>query len=273
MLIEEDLSSYRYVKPERMPVCGVTGLTSDEKYIYAATQNMVIAVMARSNLQLASFFIYHKIKDPHSILADGNRLLVVASGLNAVYECPLENGFVKEERLFWKSSDEELGRDVDHFNSIIKYGNRILVTGFGLKNGMWSSAKSGYAVELGSGERLVEGLEHPHTIMECGGELVVCESSRGAVVETSRKKEALLNGYTRGLCVGPQGLYAATSAGRKVSRSTGVENQDIEKKKFRSGIYLLDPVTLETKRYLAIPNREFYDLMVVGPEALNWTYS
>lgn len=271
MVIEEDLSSYRYVKPARMPICGVTGISGDERFIYAATQSKVIAVMERKSLQLASFFIHHEIQDPHSILLDGDRLLVVASGLNAVYECPVENGFVMGERPFWKSSD--FGKDLDHFNSIMKYENRILLSGFGRNDGSWASAKSGYALDLASGERIVEGLMHPHTIMECKGRLIACESTRGAVVEIPRNREAILTGYTRGLCEGPEGLYVAVSAGRKVSRSTGAENPEVEKKKFRSGIYVLDPETLEMKRYLAIPDREFYDLMVVGPEARNWTYS
>lgn len=271
MIIEEDLSSYRYVKPAKMPICGVTGIAIDAQYIYAATQSKVLAVMDRKSLQLASFFIHHEIQDPHSILLDGDRLLVVASGMNAVYECPIDKGFVKGEQPFWKSS--EFGKDVDHFNSIIKRGSRILVSGFGRNDGSWETAKSGYVMDLASGERLVEGLTHPHTLMECDGRLLACESSRGAVLETSREKEAVLNGYTRGLCVGPEGLYVTTSVARKVSRSTGVQNPGMEKKHFRSGIYLLDQDTLETKRYLAIPDREFYELMVVGPEAFNWTYS
>lgn len=273
MLIEEDLSSYRYVKPGRMPICGVTGLAADERYIYAATQSMVLAVMDRASLQLASFFIYHEIKDPHSILKDGDRLLVVASGMNAIYECPVQNGFITEERVFWKSSEADFGRDCDHYNSIMRYGSRILATCFGRNDGSWASARSGYATDLSTNERVVENLMHPHSLMECGGRLLACESSHAAVVETSRNNEVILNGYTRGLCNGPLGLYAAISAGRKVSRSTGRENPGILEKNFISGIHLLDPETLRPKKFLEIKDREFYDLMVVGPEAKDWIYS
>lgn len=273
MLIEEDLSGYRYVKPARMPICGVAGLAQDDRYIYAMTQSQVIAVIARSNGQLASYFIHHKIKDPHSILFDEGRLLVVASGHNAVYEFPIENGFVKGESPFWKSSEEDFGNDLDHFNSILKYGARLLVSAFGRKEDRWVSAKNGYVIDILTGDLIVEGLTHPHTLMECEDRLIACESSRGAVVETSRKRESILSGYTRGLCQGPQGLYAAISAGRKFSRSTGLENPDAEKQDCTSGIHLLDPKTFESRKFLEIKDREFYDLMIVGPEAINWTYS
>lgn len=273
MVIEEDLSGYRYVKPARMPICGVTGIAADERFIYAATQSKVIAIMDRKSLQLASYRVYNEIRDPHSVLLDGDRLLVVASGLNAVYECPLENGFVMGERPFWKSSEEDFGQDRDHLNSIMKYGDHILVSGFGRNDGSWASARSGYALDLQSGECVITGLMHPHTIMECEGRLIACESTRGAVVEISRNREVVLNGYTRGLCVGPLGLYAAISAGRKISRSTGLPNLEMEKKNFISGIYLLEPKTLEVRKFLEIQDREFYDLMLTGSEAKDWTYS
>jgi hypothetical protein len=75
-----------------------------------------------------------------------------------------------------------------------------------------------------TGERIGEGLGHPHSILDIDGTLAYCESSTASVVVGGSRSEQL-PGYPRGLCRVGDRLLVGTSRGRKVSKSTGITNR------------------------------------------------
>lgn len=146
----------------------------------------------------------------------------MSTGTDAVVRLGLRGPEVVSEEVYWRPSHEGLSSDVHHLNAIHGWGSSLLVSGFGLKAGpQWSSARDGFIVNLSTGERVVTGLCHPHSLAEVDGALAFCESSSMTLRFLGSERRQPLPGYARGLCrVGSQ-LFAGSSKGRRVSKSTG----------------------------------------------------
>lgn len=275
MLLDENLSGYRYLKlPTDLPSSGMTGITMSDDLVIVSSQGGIIVTLDRKTLALLDKRPPQVAKDTHSILLHGGNLYAVATGLNAVVIMDLKDRKVCSERTHWVLSKESFGRDVDHLNSICFHDGKLLVSGFGPKSEkLWSSAQNGFVMDVASGQKLYEGFFQPHTLTSYNGSLLICESGKCMVRDLSRGKVAVLDGYVRGLCQGPEGLYAAVSKGRTVSKSTGLittNPDDGGNYQGRSAIYLIDRDTFDVRKVLETGDLEFYDLVIVGDEALSW---
>jgi len=275
LLLDENLSGYRYLKlPGDLPSSGMTGITMSDDQVIASSQGGIIVTLDKTTLALLDKRPPQIAKDTHSILLHDGKLYAVATGLNAVVVMNLQEGKVSSERIHWILSKESFGRDTDHLNSICFHDGKLLVSGFGPKSEkLWSSAQNGFVMDIASGEKLYEGFFQPHTLTSYNGSLLICESGKSRVLDLSRGKVANLDGYVRGLCEGPEGLYAAVSKGRTVSRSTGLittNPDDGGNFEGRSAIYLIDRDTFDVRKVLETGDLEFYDLVIVGDQALSW---
>jgi uncharacterized protein DUF4915 len=274
LLIEEDLSAWRYVPfPKGVRRDGITGLSLSEKYLAIASQNGGVAILDRSNLSLKSYLACHFLKNPHSILIGNNYLYAVSTGSDAVVAFDLVDGDLQTPRISWKISDS-FGTDNHHINSICSYEGRILVSGFGRKETrLWSSAKQGFVIDIGSNAKVAEGICQPHSLSVLEGSLFICESAKARLLNVSKGQDKALGGYVRGLCQGSLGIYVATSRGRTVSQSTGLEltnPADPGAIKGQAAIYLLDKDTLQEKAMSPFGALEFYDLVRLGDEVKGW---
>jgi len=275
LLLDENLSEYRYLQLSKdLPPVGMTGITMSEERIMAASQEGVVVTLDKKTLALLGQRSPQISKDTHSILLHDGKLYAVATGLNAVVVMNLKKGEISSERIHWMLGKESFGRDEDHLNSICFHDGNLLVSGFGPKSEkLWSSAQNGFVVDIASGQKLHEGFFQPHTLTSYNGSLLICESGKSRVLDLSRGKVANLDGYVRGLCEGPEGLYAAVSKGRTVSRSTGLittNPDDGGNFQGHSAIYLIDRDTFDVRKVLETGDLEFYDLVIVGDEALSW---
>lgn len=275
MVFEEDLSSYRHLKPpEGVPRVSITGIALSDDEIIASVQGGGILILDRKTLELKSSNPLGISLDTHSLLLHEERLYAVAAGINAVVSMDLKNGVIVSEEIFWKISDETDPSDNVHLNSICVHEGTLLVSGFGKREScLWSSAKHGFVIDIKSRKVLHKDIHQPHTLMSYRGAILICESEKGRVLDLSNRKEAVVGGYVRGLCAGKEGLYAAVSRGRTVSRSTGLvltNPGDEGDLKGYSAIYLIDQDTFTVKKAVETGEFEFYDLSIVGGEADDW---
>lgn len=275
LLIEENLSAWRYLPyPQGVPVAGITGLSLSPEYIAVASQNGGISILDRGNLSLKSHLMRGLLKDTHSIMIDKGRLYAVSTGSDAVVAFDIADGNLRNERIHWKVSEESFGKDNNHLNSICSYEGCLLVSGFGAKEThLWSSAKKGFVIDIGSNTKVAEELCQPHSLSVLDGSLFICESAKARLLNVSKGKDKGLGGYVRGLCQGPLGIYVAVSRGRTVSKSTGLaltSPSDPGAVQGQAAIYLLDKDTLEQKAMSDFGAMEFYDLVRLGDEVKGW---
>lgn len=275
LLLDERLSSCRYLKlPNEVLQAGMTGIALSDQEIIVVSQDGPINVLDRKTFALKSVNPSQISKDTHSIMLHEGNLYAVATGLNAIVVMAFQDGKLSGERVYWEMSGTVVGTDSDHLNSICIHEGRILVTGFGLKSSkLWSTAMDGFVMDIHSGIKLFNNLSQPHTLTSCCRSLLLCESAKGRVLDLGRGRKVAVNGYARGLCEGPEGIYVAVSRGRTVSKSTGLiitNPQDEGAFQGQAGIYLIDRDTFCVKKTFEVGDFEFYDLAMVGDEALSW---
>jgi hypothetical protein len=274
LLVSDDLSLVRRpAEPRGIPLGSTHGLTADERWLLFVKSGRII-VVDRHNFALRQIYRFSYARDVHSILLLGNRLLAVATYQNAVVEMSFHNGLIAHgEHIIWPPNKEKVGLDKDHLNSICFYEGRILVSALGEKVGpLWRDSTEGFVVDIGSGERIASGFRHPHSLMSLGKSLFLCESMKQLVVDVTGSRSTKIEGYARGLCSAQMGLYAGTSKGRMVSKSTGLiaNPADVGETAGVCGIHLLDPANLGVRKSLVLDETEIYDLLFIEEDGSAW---
>lgn len=213
---------------------GATGLALGADFLFVATTRTTgdntgtvasgpsgLFVFDRRDLSLVAEHATQSVFDAHSMILDGGDLLVVSTATNAVVRLCLEGAQLVGEREEWRPAAAESDRDSHHLNAIAYWGDRVVVSAFGARAGaQWSSARDGYVLDIRTGERIAGGIGQPHSVADLGGGgLAFCESASRRV-RLASGDAVELQGYTRGLCRAGAGIFAATSRGRLVSRST-----------------------------------------------------
>lgn len=129
-------------------------------------------------------------------------------------------------RLLWAPNDGL--RDTEHINSLAICRGRIFASAFGPRpDDGWRNARAGYIVDCGSGEKLVTGIAHPHSLRSHGRHLWWCESATSRVYRVDRRNPtevtlyAQLFGYLRGLAISQTQVIVAASARRQKSKHLG----------------------------------------------------
>jgi hypothetical protein len=256
---------------------GITGLTSDERYIYAATQRAefggeqgsFLLTFARKSFAFVSSFRFTHAVDVHSMCLRLGRLLVVSTGTDEVIELKINDGSVQSERVYWRARPGEKRSDNRHLNGICSTPEGVLLCGFGVRSDdLWNSATNGFIFNLDQEEMLASGLEHPHSVVCFRSSIVFCESRRRTVRLWRKPIDQSLPGYTRGLCHAGFFLFAATSVGRRESGSTGhaIENPSaLGPKHGGCTIHQLEPGTLAVLKSFRLnaEAREIYDLLAI----------
>lgn len=227
--IDPELTSFRPLMTRRMiPGCaGITGILLRDDYILAVSQRPApsdLVVISRRDLTVAAIYPIAQSADVHSIMLAGPDLYIASTGTDEVLSLRL--GREATSTVRWRPVADEPREDIHHLNAFCGFEGQSVVSGFGKKEGeRWTSAGNGAIWSLDTGEALVEGIDQPHSLLNVNGRLAYCESRRQSVAYAGGKSSDSLGGYTRGLCQYGYALFAGTSKGRKVSRSTGVLNR------------------------------------------------
>ncbi len=214
---------------------GATGLLRVGDEIIVALQSpsghsTQIVVLDAATLQRRAQWSLTLAVDPHSIAwhpdRNGGRLYVASTGSDEVIEVEPRGDDAPAERVVWRPDGADERRDRHHINSVAIHHGHLIVAGFWPRAGeRWSSAEDGRVMVVETGEMLLDGLWHPHSLVPIDDDLWLCESSRASVRIVGSESGVTLPGYTRGLCaLGSDQLVVGTSIGRATSRSLGIAN-------------------------------------------------
>ncbi len=211
----------------------VTGLTDTERLMGLARTPEGLAAVAGSvhsgflatfdrHLRQTGWYELAGVRDPHSVVAHGDRLWVVSSGTNQVIRFTMSAlGPGDAEVVFSR------GPGSHHFNGLTRHRGTLVMSAFGTSpQNARTTSSTGYLVDIDRGDRIREGLDQPHTPYSSNGVLLYCES-RPSLVRSGDRVLAQLDGYLRGLAVGPDGsMYVAESAPRPPGGTTAEDRAD-----------------------------------------------
>src|SRR5829696_9069649 len=201
---------------------------------------------------------YHRldgVSTPHDILVVDGKIMVVATTQNEVQVVAADGEVVSR----WRAPGET---DSWHLNSLARYGDRIVVCGFGpfLRRRGWDESgkpATGRVVDMDTGEPLLDGLRAPHNPWYGDGTWLVCDSAAGEVVEirdATRQvtRRLTMPGWPRGLVVTDDHLFVGLSPHRYVSAS--VES---------AAVAVVDRANWTVMGLVELPAREVYALALV----------
>ena len=213
-----------------VPVYGATGLVRAGDRYYGVLQ---VRFGETFGTQLVEFDGHARvlrsaplpgILDAHSLVACNDRLLVVSTGTNQVFELAWPDGAAAPvSRVFY---EQDPGADTLHMNSLQTFDGRVYLSMFGARQGdAWHQANDGQVLDLDAGGAVVaRGLRHPHALFIAGDTLMCVESRGGSLVHVAgpqRAAPAHLPGYLRGACTSGGTLYIGASMTRRRSKSLG----------------------------------------------------
>ncbi|HEY2843000.1 MAG TPA: DUF4915 domain-containing protein [Bryobacteraceae bacterium] len=194
------------------------GMTGMARYRggYACLLPPSSLVLLSASLEVEALYDLKLVLDPHSIASHDGKLYLASTGTDSIVEFTPEDG----EKVFWRASDT--GTDTVHLNSILWRNDGLWITAFGKKGGaLWRSAEQGYALNILSGARAFGHLHHPHSLIEAGGSMWVCESATMTIRSSQGLQLTARHGYLRGLTLAGGFLCVGSTKGRTRSKSTG----------------------------------------------------
>ena len=259
---------------ERVTTC--TGLAADEHYVYVLSETeslrTYLSVLCRDDYKVEFAQELPEVKDGHSIAVSGKQLYVVSTRSDEVIAYAMRDRALLPCGAVWQASDAR--RDTHHLNAVAVIDDELMISGFGEKSGQtWSSAVNGYLVNASSGQCAAQDVYQPHSICAADGEVYFCESARGRIATLSGRQWHI-GGYLRGLArLAPGMLAVGFNVTRKVSKSTGIENNpdDPGAKSGECGIYVYDLAGDEPHLLKQIElseyGNEIYDLLCLAPLA------
>ena len=157
------------------------------------------------------------LRQPHSVVWDGDTLVVVSTGTNAILRID-PSGVV---RRTWKAPGND---DSWHLNSLAWRRGRMLISAFGrfAEHHEWvqESAREGAGIvfDVRSGRDVLGGLSAPQNPLWLDGGWLVCNSGAGELLRLDRQGRVLarraFSGWTPGLAVDEALVYQGVSAHR-----------------------------------------------------------
>jgi acetolactate synthase-1/2/3 large subunit len=155
--------------------------------------------------------------DAHYLAWNGTHLVVTSTGTNSIAWLDLAGNIVRQ----WRAPGED---DSWHLNDLCLLDGRVYASAFGkgthyrdYKDNLSNAA--GFVFDCDSGQVAVSGLCTPHSPRSFDGAWTICESVRHAVVQIEmesglKRREAKLNGFTRGMAVTEDYVIVGESAQR-----------------------------------------------------------
>lgn len=232
--------SFQWVDLSFIPhiIGGATGIAVNNECVFVAIQmsDGSSGLVAMSKTGTQSFLKLSQVRDIHSIIWNGDGLLVVDSSRNRIVRVILEDDLsgIKLEQEFWEASGAE--RDTLHLNSLQHFNGNLYVSMFGPKKDSWFHSDEGLIMNIDSGKTVASNIYHPHSLRTIGNHLYFLESRRGRLHKITRDGQVTVvtehSGYLRGLEGTERVFYMASSAARRKSKSAGTWNAPLDDEKF-----------------------------------------
>ncbi len=258
-------------------IMGTRGICAAGGLLYAAytvgwyETHFATFAITGATLELVDDMLAPETHDPHSLSVHAGRLLVASTGSNELVAYNLLDGLPRgTAEAIWRAG--ETGVDTEHVNGVWSDDERIVVSAFGPRAGeYWSSAHRGYVHDVTRGERLLEGLYHPHSVRIDDGRICFAESALQRLCFSDRDP-IVLSGYVRGAAIAPDGtIFAGSNAARRVSRSRGIvtNGSDVESAQGevfgRARLFHVDPALDSVRATFDLGDYgpEIYDVLVL----------
>lgn len=206
---------------------GITGLTQDTEYIYAAYQSHRpgVIVLSKRGLGVRDVVVLDGISDTHSLYIKNQYLYVVSTGNDSIVRYAVHGGKInkKSRQVIWKPVGSQGKINTHHVNSIVSCKGRLIASAFGPKKGTFrSSATNGYIIDIKNNRRIIHGIYHPHSISVADDTVYYCESATKTVFENHIPLLKFTDGYVRGLTKQRDTVMVGLSSFRTTSKSTGL---------------------------------------------------
>jgi hypothetical protein len=262
---------------------GVTGLAASDDFLFCLCQgahDSLLLVYSKPGLRLHDAAVL-PVADPHDALFWDGYLYTVASDQDSIVRFRVDRGVVDatSPQLFWKPPGASGTADTHHINSLAVLNEELLVSAFGAREGAtWSTAGEGYVWNVSRQELVIDEIFQPHSLVPADGQLLFCESPRSAVRRVGGQTLRLSEGYTRGLCPSSGHLLVGLSAGRNVSKSTGLVNNPADPGGITAGARLAllatgdlrgQPTSVQAWYELGDFHHEIYDIEAIDDVLLD----
>lgn len=186
---------------EQPTVRTATGIVKNGQRVYCAFRSEKgpqLAVLDASSLQVINVFPLPIVSDVHSITVHKQILYVVSTSTDSIISYSISDDALGEPTEFWTPTGAN--QDTHHLNAIHKTPNgQIICSGFGPKSDkLWASAQNGYIYNITTGKYVIQGINHPHSIVCCNHQIFYCESSTASVKNNVNQVIQFEEGYIRG---------------------------------------------------------------------------
>ncbi|SFV04653.1 MULTISPECIES: DUF4915 domain-containing protein [Pseudomonas] len=192
------------------------------------------------------------IHDIHDVLIVDSSCYAVGTSANEILQLDEHSAIVNR----WTFPGET---DAQHINCLALWGRRIIFSAFGdfclHREYKGRTARSGFVRDLHTGERLIDGLSQPHSLVPFGDNLLLANSELMELREYDSSATLLrskrLDGYTRGICIQGNVLYIG------LSRSRNIECSSLG----NANLVALDLQSWEELGRMALPIAEIYSVL------------
>ncbi|MGF6876461.1 DUF4915 domain-containing protein [Paraburkholderia sp. MM5477-R1] len=188
------------------------GICSNNDILYRGKQPFSLVIYADQVRERAD----ESLDDIHDVLFFDNHLYVVGTIRNQITKFTADGVELKS----WTFSGQH---DSRHINCVGLWNGRVVFSAFGdfaeTRSYKGQTAGAGYVEDLESGERLITGLNQPHSLVQFGDNLLVANSGEKELREYTpdgklvRKKR--FNGYVRGIAANRRHIYVGLSQSRE----------------------------------------------------------
>lgn len=207
-------------------VAGAVGLARRNGRVYVAIQvttpSSRLHIYDEESFELITVYDFAHARDVHSVCpVSDDRLIVVSTGTDELYELTLDGDSVLTERPIWRlpGTIVEAG-DQTHVNS-------ATVSPLGMAVSYCRSAEvAALRGHLGGGIMLVEdssllasGIQGPHSLVWFEDDFYYCRQP--GEVASLKGASVRVGGFARGLCFLDRKMFVGSSGKRWRSRSTG----------------------------------------------------
>ncbi|NIE66106.1 DUF4915 domain-containing protein [Burkholderia sp. Ax-1719] len=196
--------------------------------------------------------------DIHDVLQHDEFIYVVGTIKNQITKLDVNGHEIKR----WVYPGED---DSRHINCLGVWNGRVVFSAFGDfdKTRGYKSQTSGrgYVEDLESGDRVIEGLDQPHSLVQFGDNLLVANSGQNELCEYSPQGKLLrskqFESYVRGVAVADGRIFVGLSRSRNPEEATIASAMVLE----------LDALHWHVVDRNALPSNEIYTLFHVADEA------
>lgn len=215
-----DRASEEFVKAKDIEVEGINndirvmGLTTQSGRLVAIAGSDDAGYLATFDTQFnqTSWQRLPNMADPHGIVFEGDSFFVVSSRTNEVVRYTWNAGHPVFKEVVFRVNGEKL----HHLNGLAMHKGKLIVSAMGgPAQDAHDFVNRGYIFDVFGKRTLMDGLDHPHSLISHNENLLFCES-RTATIYKNASKFGKLSGYLRGMAIDPvsERIFVGSSSAR-----------------------------------------------------------